>query len=268
LNRWCFIRLPGDRYCGRNRALLNLLRPKRGGGAFVRLPGFSGKVNAWQVENDREFEQTPAETKGYVLARVKPQIAGGSFGDDCSAPVAGDEWGFYGFQCMALAPSFYGSLRFFLMMLGIGFLIAALTTSLSLGEYAGPGSRRWIFLAVKTALILPALYCGTLDLIALAESIHSVAPMMAIYPGYPLVIAWMAADQRRRCPVCLRRLTNPVRVGEGAGPLLGSSATELVCLRGHGLLHIPEFPTTCFHAQRWFSLDASWSGLFRDVPTR
>jgi hypothetical protein len=234
------------------------------------LPDFSGKVNAWRIETDREFEQTPAETKGYVLARVKPQIAGAAFGGYWYAPVTGDEWGFYGFQCLALAPSFYGSLRFFLMMLGIGFLIAALTMSLSLGEVAGRSSRRWIFLAAKTALILPALYCGTLDLLALAEILHSVAPVMAIYPGYPLAIAWIAADQRRRCPVCLRLLTNPVRVGEGSGMLLGCSATELMCTRGHGLLHIPEFPTTCFSAQKSLSLDSSWSSLFTNLsaPSR
>jgi hypothetical protein len=90
---------------------------------------------------------------------------------------------------------------------------------------------------------LTALYCGTLDLLALGGILHSVAPVMAIYPAYSLAIAWIAADKRRRCPVCLRRLSNPARVGQGAGTLLGYCATELVCLRGHGLIHIPEFPT-------------------------
>jgi hypothetical protein len=264
-----FYQLVGPHTVRTSRDLLELLRPKSNAGAFPRqVPGVMGKVNAWVVEDEPEFERTPLNTKGYVLARVKPQSFGMASGGRWYIPAPGDNWGFYGFNCTAVAPSFNGSLRFFLMMLGIGLLIAALTTSLSLGGHAGPGSRRWIFLAAKTALILPGLYCGALDLIALAETLHSMAPVMAIYPAYPLAIAWIAADQRRRCPVCLHRLTNPARVGQGVGTLLGYSATELVCQRGHGLMHIPEFPTICFHAQKWFSLDASWRGLFPNVPGR
>jgi len=63
-------------------------------------------------------------------------------------------------------------------------------------------------------------------------------------------------------------LSNPARVGQGVGTLFGYCATELVRQRGHGLLHIPEFPTVCFRAQKWFSLDTSWSSLFRNVPGR
>src|SRR5581483_8221764 len=201
-----FYEITGHRTVRTNRDLFDLLRPKANSGAFPRLvPGVAGKMNAWLVEDEHEFEQTSLDTKGFVLARMKPQSYGAAFGGRWYVQASGADWGFYGFNCMAVAPSFNGSLRFFLMMLGIGFLIAALTTSLSLGEYAGPGSRRWIFLAAKTALVLPALYCGTLDLIALADVLHSIAPAMAIYPGYCLAIAWIAADQRRRCPVCLRR---------------------------------------------------------------
>ncbi len=264
-----FYQVTGRRAICTNRDLAGLLRSKTSAAAFPRvIPGVAGNVDTWVVQDEREFEQTPPGTEGYVVARVKPQASGAAFGGRWYIPLPAEDWGVYGLNCTALAPSFGGSLRSFVMLLGIGFLLAALTTSLSLGEHGGTGSRRWIFLAAKTALILPGLYCGTLDLIALAETLHCVGPVMAIYPAYPLAIAWIAADQRRRCPVCLRRLSNPARVGQGTGTLLGYCATELVCLRGHGLLHIPEFPTICFHAQKWFSLDASWSSLFPDASGR
>ena len=38
--------------------------------------------------------------------------------------------------------------------------------------------------------------------------------------------------------------------------------TEFACVKGHGLLHVPEIPTVSFRTQRWVHLDRSWSGLF------
>ena len=39
---------------------------------------------------------------------------------------------------------------------------------------------------------------------------------------------------------------------------------DLIVLR-HGLLHIPEIPTSWFSTQRWLYLDPSWSSLFTDA---
>jgi hypothetical protein len=40
-----------------------------------------------------------------------------------------------------------------------------------------------------------------------------------------------------------------------AGGVLEWNCTELMCLRGHGLLYVPESPTSWFRAQRWFYLE-------------
>jgi hypothetical protein len=40
------------------------------------------------------------------------------------------------------------------------------------------------------------------------------------------------------------------------------NGTELMCLKGHGLLHVPDSPAIWFSKQRWLCLDPSWSVLF------
>jgi hypothetical protein len=73
----------------------------------------------------------------------------------------------------------------------------------------------------------------------------------------------MLLDQRRRCPVCLQMLRNPVRVGQPSRNFLAWNGTELICVAGHGFLHVPEMPTSWFSTQRWLYLDASWRSIFR-----
>ena len=69
-------------------------------------------------------------------------------------------------------------------------------------------------------------------------------------------------QQRQRCPVCLRRVTHPARVGLASRTFLGWNGTEMVCLGGHTLLHVPSLPTSWFGAPRWLYLDHSWDFLF------
>jgi hypothetical protein len=57
-------------------------------------------------------------------------------------------------------------------------------------------------------------------------------------------------------------LANPARVGQFSRNFLAWNGTELVCLSGHGLLHVPDIPTSWFSSQRWLYLDPSWSALF------
>ena len=78
-----------------------------------------------------------------------------------------------------------------------------------------------------------------------------------------LAAFWVIDDQRQRCPICLRKLASPARVGEQSRSFLGFSGVEFVCADGHGLMHVPDFPTSWFANQRWSPLDASWSGLFQ-----
>ena len=96
--------------------------------------------------------------------------------------------------------------------------------------------RRGIFLAGKIALLHPVMLCGfvvmlTFDALPLAPLGFIVACVGAFY--------WIFADQRRRCPVCLRLFASPVRIGT----LLRSSRHRVVlaCYLGGGLALVALF---------------------------
>jgi hypothetical protein len=155
----------------------------------------------------------------------------------------------------------------FVFELGVALLVLRVLTPISLGEYpvtAGSTnrwvrSRRWIFLAAKVALVLLIVFCGTVALTQIAGAI--VAQPQAAMVAYFFAFRWVLKDQRRRCPVCLQLLTNPVRIGRSSRFLLDWNGTELMCEQGHGLLYVPETPST-FSGQRWLYLDPSWRSLF------
>lgn len=123
--------------------------------------------------------------------------------------------------------------------------------------------RWWAFLAAKLALVVPVVFFGTLDLIPIIAP-AGVQPLAAMI-GYIFAVRWVLGDQCRRCPVCLRPLSNPVRIGQRSHSFLEWYGVELVCLRGHGLMHVDGAPTISFRSQRWLALDASWRGLFSQV---
>jgi hypothetical protein len=153
------------------------------------------------------------------------------------------------------------------LMLAIALLLLPISTSLALGEYpSSPYSpshakrfRRWIFFVFKLGAILPIVFCGTLDLAPIISD-KGLLPQAALI-GYVVAFRWALIDQRRRCPVCLRLLANPVSIGQPAQTFLDWYGTELCCIKGHGLLHVPTIATS-YSTQRWLDLDASWSGLF------
>ncbi|HUE03673.1 MAG TPA: hypothetical protein VMR62_29215 [Bryobacteraceae bacterium] len=158
-------------------------------------------------------------------------------------------------------------LRAILLLMGMACLILLPTTRLSLGHY--PASRyapslatrmrRWFFLAAKIALILAGMFAGLLLAASLGEKTRAAAVLVdGLLLGSVLAFRWALRDQRRRCPVCLRLLTNPVTVGQRASWFLEWNCTELICPRGHGMLYIPENPTSWFAAPRWLYVDSSW----------
>jgi hypothetical protein len=153
------------------------------------------------------------------------------------------------------------------MVLAFALMILCITTSLSLGEYPSNRNspplatrlRRWIFLAIKVTLLIVIVLFGVLDLAAITAT--PIQPHGWLI-GYVLALRWALSDQRKRCPVCLRLLTNPTHIGSSSQTFLEWYGTELICARGHGLLHVPEISTSCYSTQRWLYLDHSWAGLF------
>lgn len=140
--------------------------------------------------------------------------------------------------------------------------------SFGLGEYpagrhplpAATRLRRWVYLALKVILLAPIVFCGTLDVSWLLSASHIQA--FGLLLAYIFAVRWALKDQRQRCPVCLRVLTHPTRIGIASQTFLEWYGTELICEKGHGLLHVPEIPGSCYAVQRWTYLDPSWRVLF------
>ncbi|MCU1323413.1 MAG: hypothetical protein JWM43_3062 [Acidobacteriaceae bacterium] len=234
-----------------------------------------GHMDAWLLEPDQQAAAIPDNARGFLVARLNP-LDKNHLTDqwDMSAPTpsgaAAD------FTCASLTLPSSTPRSIFLFTFFLSLLALPATTSLPLGEYPAnhhkPYGRghllRWIFLTAKFALILPILYFGSLDLAYLNPSIDPVTSQyIQIVTGFCtslFALRWMLRDQRQRCPVCLGKLTNPARVGQPSRNFLGWNGTELICIGGHGLLHVPEIQTSWFSTQRWLYLDPSWDVLFSE----
>ncbi len=237
-----------------------------------RLPGH---IDAWLLEPDAAAADLPATTRGFVLAHLVPSDDHAGFGERWSftIPNADDSSGL--FECISPAALVPRPFRIFLFTGLLALLALPATTSLSLGEYPAqthPATslvsrlRRWLFLVGKLTLLLPTVYFASLDLAHAAPDLslahQQVIQIVSSFTLALFALRWILHDQRRRCPVCLSLLTRPARVGQPSRNFLDWNGTELICAGGHGLLHVPELPTSWFRTQRWLHLDPSWSSLF------
>ena len=235
-----------------------------------------GKVDAWLLEPDDHVAAVPATTRGYVIAHRDPSSSQTPASGIWRLYIPQPDGSFTSFDCVSLADRRSDSSGIFLFTLFLALLALPATTSLPLGEYpANPHNlrgliklRRWIFLWSKLALILPIVYFGSLDLAHFSTSITPEASQyvqgISSFSALLFAFRWILRDQRKRCPVCLRLLTNPARVGQPSRNFLAWNGTELICAGGHGLLHVPEIATSWFSTQRWLYLDPSWTGLFTE----
>jgi hypothetical protein len=119
--------------------------------------------------------------------------------------------------------------------------------------------RRGIFLALKIALIQPMMLGGFVAVCAMPIA------NMPFSVCWILAIRWALIDQRDRCPVCLRLLTTPVRIGSASQTFLEWYGAESVCSRGHGLLHTWEMHASYSGKPEWLALDDSWKSLFSEA---
>lgn len=238
-----------------------------------RLPG---AIDGLLLENPSTLSHVAPGARGFAIARIR----------DSAFPHPRNGWRWMTetsndvprrFECISLPylQGMPGSIFLFALLLAC--LALPATTALPLGDYPrlrGPLSlaahaRRWLFLAAKFGLLVPLVYCSSIVLAYGCAPAGSAAAGFLQFPGSFLALLlgfrWILQDQRRRCPQCLRRLSNPARVGQPSCNFLAWNGTELFCARGHGLLHIPEMPTSWFSTQRWLCLDASWGCLFVDT---
>ena len=236
--------------------------------ATLSLPG---SVDAWLL--DPNAENGPGGS-GYVIGHLtaagKMEMWASCVHITASAPDDAED-DLTGISLGDRMPT-QQSLYWFAMFLAM--LCLPAITSVSLGECSLNMQRiswlkrlnRWSFFGLKIAMLLPIIYFLSLDM---AYGCTAIGCEQAVYIQLVSTFAmclfgmrWVMKDHRQRCPVCLRRVAHPAQVGQASKTFLGWNGTEMMCMGGHTLLHVPSLPTSWFSTQRWMYLDPSWSFLF------
>jgi hypothetical protein len=139
-------------------------------------------------------------------------------------------------------------------------------------QHAGPkrllsARTRWnLFLVTKVGLTLAlGFLISVVATVPARMAVGRYADWVELIVSSLLVtigLRWALLNQEQRCQKCLRMLSQPTRVGAPSRNFLEWSGTELVCIEGHGLLHVPEMQGSWCWYDRWVELDPSWGGLF------
>jgi hypothetical protein len=235
--------------------------------------GLPGNIGAWVLEPDSEV--APGGL-GYVVAHLTPAGRSEMWTQYIRITAYGPndvEDDLLGVSLGGGAPDPWAVFQFTVIL---AFLALPATTSVSLGEYSVYSHKpswsrrlcRWGFLAAKIALLLPIVFFASLDLAygctRLGAGTAQYIQLISSFCICLLGLNWALRDQRQRCPVCLHRVAHPAQVGLASRTFLAWNGTELMCMRGHTLLHVPGLPTSWFSTQRWLYLDSSWGFLFAD----
>jgi hypothetical protein len=257
------------------------------GGKTMRVAGvvsygswqLPGRPDVWLLENKAGMSAAaPGGTFGYVIAHLSPlgqaEMSGPrvSITDETSdlSDLVGTSFG----------EQIDGPTSVFLFAVFLALLALPAVTSMSMSESSFSSHRpslrsrisRWGFLAAKFTLGACIAFSASCDLAywntAGYSSMAEFEQFMSAFLLCLFIFRWAILDQRKRCPVCLRRVTHPAQVGLASCTFLGWNGTEMMCTGGHTLLHVPSLPTSWFSSQRWLYLDASWDFLFAggDVP--
>ena len=230
-----------------------------------------GKVDAWLLEPD---SQTVPNGAGYVVAHLtasgKSKMSAEQVRITSYAPHRSPD----DLLGIKLGNGTPGQWDVFLFAVLLAFLALPAITSVSIEDLSVSVHRiswprrlcRWGFLGAKITLLLPIAHFVSLDL---AYGFTRFDSNQALYVELVSTfficlfgMRWVLSDQGQRCPVCLRRVDHPARVGQLSRTFLAWNGIELMCMGGHTLLHVPALPTSWFGGQRWMLLDASWEFLF------
>ena len=143
--------------------------------------------------------------------------------------------------------------------------------------HVGPARRRvvafrwWAFFAAKTSILVLSLLAAVVEFSPAPYVIHTSkvtfplesASVWIFTVGGMAILSWSFKDQQSRCRKCTNRLVLPTHIGEPGCLLLSWAGTELVCEKGHGILHVTETDYCCWlEHRRWTQLDDSWKTLF------
>jgi hypothetical protein len=238
-----------------------------------RLPG---EPDAWLLEPDAQLVKSSPRARGYLVAHLSPRGQAAMQGQCIWISVRASEDEDSEYYGVSFAGRLRGPWNIFGFALVLALLALPAVTSVTMGESNYSSHRpslkrtllRWAFLLAKFLLVAAIAYFASVDLAWWNSSNYSpVAEFAQLVWAFTICLfgfRWALADQRQRCPVCLRRVTHPARVGLASRTFLGWNGTEMMCMGGHTLLHVPSLPTSWFSGQRWMYLDTSWEFLFAD----
>ena len=236
-----------------------------------RLPG---NPDLWILESTAKMARESRHKAGYVIAQLSPDGQEMASGDSTliSSFDSGDLVTLRGVTFATAAGIF--PIYLFSLFLAVLALPAVTTVFKSESSFASHRPslasrvRCSIFLLSKFALVAAIGYFAALDLAYCGFDEYSTsAEFLQLLSSFALCLfglRWVLADQSRRCPLCLRCVSHPARVGFASCSFLAWNGTEMICTGGHALLHVPSLPTSWFSHQRWIYLDTSWDFLFAD----
>ena len=240
-----------------------------------RLPG---DPDAWLLEPTSQIAATSSNGRGYMIAHLSELGREQMVGDHVAISAHGPDETDVDLAGIAICPDSENPRGAFLFALFLALLALPAVTSVTLADANFSSHRprlrrriaRWLFLAAKLVLMAAIAWFAALDLAYAGIDLSSQwAPFVQLIASFVVCLfgfRWALADQQQRCPVCLRRVTHPARVGLASRTFLGWNGTEMMCLGGHTLLHVPSLPTSWFGAPRWMYLDHSWDFLFANNP--
>ncbi|MGC1424940.1 MAG: hypothetical protein WA354_24755 [Terracidiphilus sp.] len=236
-----------------------------------------GAPDAWVLESDAQIASlAPSRTNGYLFAHLSQRGQAEMSEPVISITASNQDHTEIDLMGVPIADPVEGAWNMYAFALFLALLALPAVTSVSLGDTHVSSHRpsakqrisRILFFTAKFLLIAAIGFCASLDLAysgtvgysPLAECLQLLWCFTICLFGF----RWAVADQRKRCPVCLRRVSNPATVGLASRTFLGWNGTEMICMGGHALLHVPSLPTSWFSGQRWLYLDSSWDFLFAD----
>jgi hypothetical protein len=260
-------------------------RTLRTGAMKVRIAGVApaaawqlpGAPDIWLLESDAQLASgSSLRANGFLFAQLSDRGLASMDGPGitiAALDLADVSIDLYGGPIIAPVEGSWGIYKFAVFL---ALLALPAVTSVSLGDNhvsshrPGAKQRTWraLFLLAKFLLVAAIGFYASLDLAYCSMTGYSaMGEMLQLMICFSICLAgfrWVVADQRKRCPVCLRRVTNPATVGLASRTFLGWNGTELICMGGHALLHVPSLPTSWFSGDRWLYLDSSWDFLFGD----
>jgi hypothetical protein len=230
----------------------------------------SRRLAVWSLAGPAELSRA---VRTGVVVRLGPDVTKKSAQDELGSILV-DEAGFSPWDSLVeislvheRVHAVFGS---FALGLVLALVMAVAGLRMRLPRFGRHGCARALFFNCKTGLLLLAVLLAGLEFTR-ASSITMIGGTdLATEPlttwlfliASMGVLTWSIYDQRRRCRVCLRRLGMAAHVGCPGCLLLNWSGTELVCIEGHGMLHVPEMTSSWQEAEQWTALDDSWLELF------